>query len=98
MDADDRTKTGCLGILLPLAVAAYGAYRIVHPREVNRFTGQPYEGNAVVGLGVSAIGLAVFCHAFGFIPYRRIAGLRWVVAALGVTIFFLGLFWREIRA
>ena len=97
MNSEDRYKTGCVGIILPLLVAAYGVRRILHPRQFNRLTGLWDEGAGVVGLGISALGVAIFVHGLCFVPYRRIRFLRSTVAAIGIALFLLGLlFWREL--
>lgn len=90
MNEDDKVKTGCMGILIPLACAGFGLYRILHPHEYNRGIGHAYEGAAVVGLGLNALGIAVFVHALGFVPYERIPWLKRLVAAVGVDLFICG--------
>lgn len=92
-DVDDRVKTGCAGLLLPLVIAAFGYYRITHPRRLNRFTGTPNDPQDVVALGIVALGIAVVVHAFGFVPYHRIPVLKYLLAAAGVVLFVYGLKW-----
>jgi hypothetical protein len=91
-ELDDRVKTGCMGLLLPLGMAAYGLYYIRHPRMLNRF-GRVMETDVVIGMGIMAVGMAVFVHALGFVPYERISFLKWLVAAVGVGVFIYGLTW-----
>lgn len=97
MEPEDRYKTGCVGIVLPVLVAAYGLRRILHPRQFNRYTGQWLEGDGVVGLGISALGLAVFAHGLCFAPYGRIRFLKYVIAGVGVVFFCLGILWEELH-
>lgn len=92
-DLDDRAKTGCMGILLPCLLAAYGIYRITHPRKLSRITGTLRNPEELVALGISALGLALVVHAFGFVPYDRVPLLRYIFAAVGVSVFFYGLAW-----
>ncbi len=94
-DVDDRVKTGCMGILLPLALAAYGVHRILYPRKLNRFTGRPVETDDVVSLGICALGMALFAHGWGFVPYTRIPFLKYLVMGLGVVAFVYGLSWAN---
>jgi hypothetical protein len=94
-DLDDRVKTGCMGILLPLALAAYGVHRILHPIKLNRFTGRLMETDDVVSLGICALGMALFAHGWGFVPYTRIPFLKYLVMGLGVVAFVYGLSWAN---
>lgn len=91
MKDNDRSRTVWMGILIPLACAAFGLYRIVYPHEYNRGTAQFYEGDAVVGLGINALGIAVVVHALGFVPYQRIPAVKYMVAATGIVLFVYGL-------
>lgn len=90
--ADDRVKTGCMGILVPIAVAAHGIYRIVRPRRHDLF-GRLVDRDFVIGTGIAALGIAVFVHAFGFVPYARFPVLKYTVATGGVAVFLYGLTW-----
>lgn len=92
-DLDERVQTGCMGLLLPLALAAYGIYRITHPRKLNRFTGTWRNPEDVVALGICALGIALCVHALGFVPYQRIPLVKYLLAAGGVALFIFGLFW-----
>jgi hypothetical protein len=96
MNPEDRAKTGCMGILLPVAVAAYGVYRITHPRKLSHLFHTPLDP-PTIWIGISALGIALFVHGLGFGPYQRIPGLRYVIALTGVGVFFLGLFWEQIH-
>lgn len=89
-ELDDRAKTGCMGILMPLGLLTYGLYYIRHPRMLNRF-GNVMETDEVIGIGIMALGMAVFVHALGFVPYERIPLLKWLVAAAGAGVFIYGL-------
>ena len=83
-----------MGILLPLAGATYGICYISHPRMQGRF-GRAMDPNAVMGIGIMALGMAVVVHAFGFGPYARVPWLKYVVAAAGVALFLYGLAWQH---
>jgi hypothetical protein len=95
MDPDERTKTGCMGILLPMATAAYGAYRIAHPRKVSYLFHTPITSPSIA-VGVCALGIALFVHGLGFVPYERIRFLKYLIATLGIVLFIVGLFWEQI--
>ncbi len=92
-DLEDRTKTGCMGLLIPLALVAYGVYRITHPWKRSRFTGTWKNPEDVAALGICALGIALCVHALGFVPYERVPLLKWLLAAAGVAVFIYGLFW-----
>ena len=95
-DAEDgsgeRIKSGCMGILLPAVTAAYGLYYLSHRRMLDRF-GRLRDPDVVISIGLCAIGIAIFVHGLGFVPYERVRGLKYFVAACGATVFFLGLIW-----
>lgn len=91
IEADDKVKTGCMGILLPLVIAAFGFHRLTHPRRLNRFTGLPNESHDVMALGGLALGIALIVHAFGFVPYARVPFLRYALAVTGTAIIFVAL-------
>jgi|tagenome__1003787_1003787.scaffolds.fasta_scaffold14693138_1 hypothetical protein len=95
MDSNDRAKTGCLGILLPLALGVFGVHRVLHPPHVDYLFHRPVDPSTRIPVGIFALGLALILHGMGFVPYQRIPGLRYVIAALGVAIFVYGLVWHH---
>jgi hypothetical protein len=100
MDQEDRIKTGCLGILIPLFFGAYAVRWIIERRAGRiRFRDigkQPLTGEAAVALGITALGICLFVHALGFVPYERFPLLKWLLAAAGVVVFFIGLSWERL--
>ena len=56
----------------------------------------PLAGDNAVALGVTALGVCLFVHALGFVPYQRLPVLKWTLVVAGVTVFFLGLFGTEL--
>ncbi len=95
MDSDDRAKTGCMGILLPLALVSFGVYRILRPPHVEYLSHRPADPATRIPAGICALGMALFLHGLGFVPYQRVPGLRYVIAALGVAVFIYGLAWHK---
>jgi hypothetical protein len=91
-ELDDHVKTGCMGILIPLAVAAYGIYRMMHSKGVT-YRGQPRPPDDVIGGGIAALGMALFVHGLGFSPYEKVRFLKYVVAGIGIAVFVYGLTW-----
>src|SRR5688572_19248080 len=93
--ADDRYKTGCLGILLPLALVAYSLRYIVwhyrHPRHECR----PASDESLERHGVAVLAIALFVHAPGFVPYKRWPRFRWLLVAGSVVLFFYSL-WQSV--
>jgi hypothetical protein len=100
MDNEDRTKTGCMGVLLPLIFGAYAVRWIVTERagpiRLRDIGRGPTTGEAAIALGITTLGLCLFVHAFGFVPYQRIPIVKWLLAAAGVAVFILGILWREL--
>jgi hypothetical protein len=92
MNPDDRAKTGCAGIAIPLACLVYAAFWFATPESLSSWAIRPIRGADAAALGVSIIGLALFVHAFGFVPYQRYPVLRWLLVLGGVSLFFKGIF------
>jgi hypothetical protein len=95
MNSDGQAKTGCLGILLPLVLAAFGVRRILHPPNVDYLFHRPVDPSTRIPVGICALGMALVLHGLGFGPYQRIPGLKYVIAALGVAVFVYGLVWHK---
>ena len=91
VETEERVKTGCIGLLLPLATVAFGYRLISHPNRPNRFTGTPSDPQDMIALGIAALGIALCVHAFGFVPYDRIPVFKYLLALAGVVLFFMGL-------
>ena len=85
-----------MGILLPLAAAAYGAYRIAHPGKLS-YLFHTLGNSSGIWVGVCALGVALFVHGLGFVPYERIRFLKYLIASLGIVLFIVGLFWEQIH-
>ena len=96
LSPEERAKTGCLGILIPIVVTAYSLRYFITRRSSGRFGATPVEGDAAIGLGVSAVGIAVFVHALGFVPYERILPLKWALVIAGIILFVLGIIWEHL--
>lgn len=92
-DFGDRAKTHCLGILLPLAANAYAIYQFTHPRRGDYLFRRPMNPDTIVAFGIVGLGIALFLHGIGFVPYERVPFLKYVLAAAGVTLFVYGLSW-----
>jgi hypothetical protein len=101
MDSDEKTKTGCAGILIPLFFAAYALKWILSKRAgpvgLRNIGHPPMTGDAAVGFGIMTLGICLFVHALGFVPYERVRGLKYILAAAGVSVFLLGLLWEQIH-
>ena|SRR2546423_726739 len=97
MDGDDKVKTGCMGVLLPIVLAAFGVHRIMHPPKVSYLFHTPIDPRTRIPTGIVALGMALVAHGLCFVPYERIRGLKYVIALLGVGVFFLGLSWEQIN-
>jgi hypothetical protein len=95
MDSDDKAKTGCMGILLPLALVIFGIHRIRHPPHVDYLFQMPADPSTRIPAGICALGIAIFLHGLGFVPYQRIPGLRYLIAAVGTGVFIYGLSWHK---
>jgi hypothetical protein len=91
-DDDDRYKTGCVGIILPLLVAVWGI-RIIIRQRVPRGRGAPAPlvGPEAVEVGIGVLGVAVLLHAWGFEPYKRHPIIRALLTAAGIALFLKGL-------
>jgi len=87
---DDSYKTGCIGVLVPLVVAAYGIRTIVRQRTTGRWGRSPTVGPEAVEFGIAVIAVALFAHAWGFEPYRRHPFVRWLLTALSIALFLKG--------
>jgi len=87
---DDRYKTGCIGVLVPLLVAAYGIRTIIRQRTTGRWGRPPTVGPEAVEFGIAVLGVALFAHAWGFEPYRRRPFIRWLLTALSIAMFLKG--------
>lgn len=92
---DDRVKTGCMGILIPLFFGALALRWIVQKRTF-RVASHATTGEAAVGMGIMTLGICLFVHALGFVPYERVPLLKWLLVAAGVGVFFLGLSWERL--
>ena len=83
---------------MPIALIGYGIYRITRPDRVDYLFHRPLDEHTAISLGmsigISCFGMALFLHGLGFVPYERIRGLKYVVCALGIVVFFLGLSWE----
>ena len=84
-----------MGILLPLALVTFGVYRILHPPHVDYLFHRPADPTTRVAAGICALAMALFLHGLGFVPYQRVPGLRYIIAALGVGVFVYGLAWLK---
>lgn len=87
---DDRYKTGCVGVLLPLFAAAYGVRAIIRQRTPGGLRYRPTVGPEAVEWGIAALGVAVFVHAWGFEPYKRHPWIRAILTVVGVAMFLKG--------
>lgn len=92
-DLEDRAKTDCLGLLLPLAVNAYAIYQFTHPRRGDYLFHRPMNPDTIVALGIIGMGIALFLHAIGFAPYQRVPFVKYVLASVGVVLFLYGSSW-----
>jgi hypothetical protein len=90
-NGDDRVKTGCAGVLLPLVVAAYGIRTILRQRTTGRWGREPTVGPEAVEFGIAVLGLAVLVHAWGFDAYKRHPVVRGALIMLGVAMFIKGI-------
>lgn len=88
--------TDCLGILLPLAANAYALYNFTHPRRGDYLFHRLLNPNTIVAFGIVGLGIALFLHAIGFVPYERVPFLKYVLAAAGVALFIYGLSWPPV--
>jgi hypothetical protein len=95
MTPDDRVKTGCAGIIIPLAAVAYATIWFFSPESVSTWGIRPIRGRAAMGHGITILGIALFVHALGFVPYRRYRILQIAVILIAIATFFTGLFWSD---
>ena len=61
-----------MGILLPMAVAAYGLFRIIHPKRLSYVFHTPIDP-PIMWLGICALGIALAVHGLGLF-WDRING------------------------
>jgi hypothetical protein len=94
-NADDRYRTGCLGILLPLALVAYALRHIVWHYRHKRHQWRPVSDESIEWRGVGVLAIALFVHALGFVPYKRWPLIRWGLVAGSVILFFYSL-WQSV--
>ena len=88
MDLAERAD--CMGILLPLAANVYALYNFTHPRRGDYLFRRSMNPETIVSLGILGLGIALFLHAIGFVPYKRVPFLRYALAAGGVALFIYG--------
>jgi hypothetical protein len=87
---NDRYKTGCVGILLPLVGAAYGIL-IIACQKTSGIRGlSPVVGPGAVEVGIGILGVALFTHTWGFEPYRRHPIIRGILTITSVAMFLKG--------
>lgn len=90
---DDRAKTGCVGVLLPVAGMIYGGWIMLRKEGFRNYGIRPVRGAEAVDFGISVIGMALFVHALGFVPYRRHPVVRISLIVISIVLFFKGLLW-----
>jgi uncharacterized membrane protein len=87
-DNDNRYQTGCLGILIPLALVAYALSFLIWHYRRERYQFRYRSPESIEGDGITVLGIALFVHALGFVPYKRWPLLRWLLVAAGILLFF----------
>jgi uncharacterized membrane protein len=92
MHTDDKYKTGCVGILMPLALVGYALLKIVWHYRRDRYEFRYRSPESIEWSGVSILGMALFAHALGFVPYRRYPIVRWLLVAVSIIMFFYGMY------
>ena len=92
MQKDDKYKTGCVGILIPLAVVGYALLKIVWHYRRDRYKFRYQSPESLEWDGVSILGMALFVHALGFVPYKRYPVVRWLLVAISIFVVFYGLY------
>jgi hypothetical protein len=92
MHPDDRYKTGCVGILMPLALVAYALRYIVWHYREERYKFRYQSPESIEWFGVSILGMALFVHALGFVPYKRYPIVKWLLVMISIFIALYGLY------
>ena len=91
-DKDDKYRTGCVGILIPLALVLKALHLIIWHYRPKRFRFRYQSPESIEWQGVSVLGMALFVHALGFVPYKRYPIVRWLLVAVSIFIVFYGLY------
>ena len=91
MQKDDKYKTGCVGILMPLALVGYAMMKIVWHHRKDRYKFRYRSAESIEADGITILGMALFVHALGFVPYRRYPIVKWLLLAISIVVIFYGL-------
>jgi hypothetical protein len=92
MPEDNGYKTGCVGILMPLALVAYGLVHIIGHYRRKRYEFWPRSEESIEWEGVAILAMALFVHAVGFVPYKRYPVIRWLLVSISIGVFFYALY------
>ncbi len=80
----ERDHYGCVGVILPIIVAALGLRIVINQRAHGKYGSTDIVGESAVCLGLWTIGLAFTFHAWHFGPYKQRPVLRWLLVFIGV--------------
>jgi len=89
MDYTERIKSFILGLALPLLLAVHATPFITGQR-LRTPRGHSLSVAAALGWGLSEFGIALGVHAFFFVKYDNHPVAKYIVVALGVLLFFIG--------
>ena len=82
---------------MPLALVGYALMKIVWHHRNDRYEFRYRSPESIEADGVVMLGMALFVHALGFVPYKRHPVMKWLLVGISIFVFFYGLYGAATR-